>query len=222
MLLVFDLDDTLYVERTYVESGLQSVAAWGEATYGLDASASFIFMIQILETDGRGAIFDRWLDHHGLLSKARVKACVRHYRHHTPKLELNDAAKTLLPQLSSHALYIVTDGHKVVQSKKLQSLGVEPLFRKVFVTHRYGIRHSKPSIYCFDRILKLEGANWGVLVYIGYNPNKDFVGLNTVGAKTVRVLTGWHKDVIARTGYEAQHRITDLSRLHTVLPGLEG
>ena len=70
--------------------------------------------------------------------------------------------------------------------------------------------------------MKLEGANWGDLVYIGDNPNKDFVGLNTVGAKTVRVLTGWHKDVIARTGYEAQHRITDLSRLHTVLPGLEG
>jgi putative hydrolase of the HAD superfamily len=220
MILVFDLDDTLYDERTYVESGLHAVAAMGADVYGLDAGASFRFMVRVLDDEGRGAIFDKWLSAHGAHGKTRVQACVRVYRHHTPRLALNDDAKVLLPKLTDYPLYLVTDGHKLVQHRKIEALGIAPLFRKVFITHRYGIRHAKPSTYCFERILEREKTGWESLTYVGDNPAKDFVNLNRAGAHTVRVLTGVHKDSIAADGHEAKRRIAHLGELAALLPGL--
>ena len=39
MILVFDLDDTLYPERTYVESGFKAVADSLAQKFGFDADA---------------------------------------------------------------------------------------------------------------------------------------------------------------------------------------
>jgi putative hydrolase of the HAD superfamily len=221
MILVFDLDDTLYDERLYVESGLRAVADFGEQQFGWDADASCRFMVDVLDAQGRGAIFDRWLDSHGRVSRALVQECVKRYRHHMPRLRLDPAANALLRALGQYPLYLVTDGHKIAQARKVEALGIEPLFRKVFITHRYGIARAKPSTYCFERILAAEGAAWPQLVYVGDNPAKDFVNLNVKGAQTVRVLTGMHKDVVAARGYEAQHRIAHLGAFQALLPRLE-
>lgn len=221
MILVFDLDDTLYDERLYVESGLRAVADFGEQQFGWDADASFRFMVEVLDTQGRGAIFDRWLASHDRISRALVQECVKRYRHHTPDLKLDPAAEKLLAALGGYPLYLVTDGHKITQARKVAALGIEPLFRKVFITHRHGVARAKPSTYCFERILAAEKAAWPQLVYVGDNPAKDFVNLNAKGAQTVRVLTGMHKDVKAAPGYEAQHRIAHLGAFLALLPKLE-
>ncbi len=220
LIIAFDLDDTLYDERSYVESGLRAVADYGARQYGLEAEAAFTFMRDVLDAQGRGAIFDAWLGHHGLLTRARVRDCLRIYRGHRPTLHLNAAAQALLPRLAAHPLYLVTDGNKLVQHRKVQALAIAPLFRKVFITHRHGIKHAKPSPYCFERILERENADWPDLVYIGDNPAKDFVSLNAKGAKTVRVLTGVHRDAQAASGYEAQHRLPDLAGFPGLLPRL--
>ena len=52
------------------------------------------------------------------------------------------------------------------------------------------------------------------MVYVGDNPAKDFVNLIPLGMKTVRVLTGHHKDVVARPGFDAEITIPDLDQLH--------
>jgi putative hydrolase of the HAD superfamily len=220
--LVFDLDDTLYDERSYVESGFRAVAAFGEAQFGWEPDASFRFMIDVLEKEGRGCVFDRWLAAHGKGSKTLVAECVRQYRHHRPRLRLDARAGALLPMLEGYPLYIVTDGHKLVQQLKVEALGLAPFFRHVFITHRYGIARAKPSTYCFERILEREGCDWSSLTYTGDNPAKDFVGLNRKGANTVRVLTGMHKDAVAVEGYEAQHRISHLGEFPDILPMLAG
>lgn len=222
MVLIFDLDDTLYDERIYVESGLRAVASLGQTQFGWDSEESYRFMVDVLDREGRGAIFDRWLAANDRYSKKLVQFCVRHYRHHTPRLWLNDHAKTLLPKLKKHPLYLVSDGHKIVQQRKVEALGIAPCFRRILITHRYGIRHAKPSIYCFERILEIERCQWPNMTYIGDDPAKDFVNLNRKGANTVRVLTGIHKDVAAAPGYEAQHRISHLGHFLDLLPMLEG
>lgn len=221
MVLVFDLDDTLYDERSYVESGLRAVASLGEAQFGWDADVSFRFMVEVLDSEGRGAIFDRWLQSHGRYSKTLVDILVRHYRHHVPDLRLDPHAETLLRRLKDHPLYIVTDGHKIVQQLKVEALGIAPLFRRIFITHRHGIARAKPSTYCFERILSAEKCGWSDLTYVGDNPAKDFVALNEEGAHTVRVLTGMHRDVKAARGYEAEHRIAHLGEFWKLLPKLE-
>lgn len=217
MIIIFDLDDTLYDERSYVESGLQTVADFGADQFGWEAETAFRFMIGILDQEGRGAIFDKWLAANERYSKRLVQDCVQIYRQHIPNLSLYPEAVTLLPALSGYPLYLVTDGHKIVQQHKVNALGIKAFFRHIFITHRYGVRNAKPSIYCFERILKREKCGWGDMMYIGDNPAKDFVGLNPLGVHTVRVLTGIHRNVKAAPGYEAHYRIDSLGQFLKLL-----
>lgn len=218
MILIFDLDDTLYDERGFVESGLQAVARHAEREYGWDAAESFRFMVEVLDSQGRGRIFDALLERHGKRTRGAVEALVKTYRHHKPSLSLLPAARRVLDRYEDRVpLYLVTDGHKIVQENKVEALGLWPRFRRVMITHRFGLRHAKPSIYCFERIRAAEACAWGDMVYVADNPAKDFVNLNRQGMPTVRVLTGLHRDVEAKPGYEARFRIADLDALPGVL-----
>jgi len=221
MVLVFDLDDTLYEERVYVESGLRAVAEFGERELGWNSESSFHFMVDILDHVGRGKIFDLWLKEFGRHSKGLTRKCVNIYRHHTPNLQLFNSAKELLPHLKEYPMYIVTDGHKLVQEKKVRALGIEMLFHHVYITHRYGVKNAKPSTYCFELIKKRENCSWEDIMYIGDNPSKDFVNLNGLGVKTVRVLTGGQRKMKAMAGYDAQFIIPDLTHFLALLEGLK-
>ncbi len=217
MVLVFDLDDTLYNERSYVESGLRAVAEFGQEAFGWNRQASLGCMIDALNREGRGTIFNRWLASHGRDQKSLVQKCVRIYRHHTPRLRLDPHAQKLLTSLKNYPLYVVTDGHKVVQQGKIEALGIERRFRKIFITHRYGLHHAKPSTYCFDLIRKRERCDWRDMVYIADNPAKDFVNLNKLGVTTVRVRTGMHKNAQGPKACDARYTIPNLSHLRKLL-----
>lgn len=218
MILIFDLDDTLYNERTYVDSGLMAVAQYGETCFGWDSQASFQFMQEVLKRDGRGQIFNKWLVTHGRENKQLVMDCIRTYRHHTPALSLSPEAAVLLPRFAEeYPLYLVTDGHKIVQQKKVEALGIAPLFRRVMITHRFGIRNAKPSIHCFDVIRRNEQCEWKNMVHVADNPAKDFVNLKPLGVYTIRVRTGMHRKVVAKPGYDANTSIENLEVLPEVL-----
>ncbi|ACS81683.1 HAD family hydrolase [Maridesulfovibrio salexigens] len=211
MILIFDLDDTLYDEMSFVTSGLHAVAKHGETAFGLNAEQSYLDLIKILNEQGRGRVFNLWLDSHGIMSKGRVSECIKIYRHHKPKLTLFPQAQALLSKYHGVTpLYLVTDGHKVVQHNKVKALGLESKFKRIFITHRFGIKNAKPSTYCFELIRRSEGCDWSDMIYVGDNPSKDFVNLNKVGMLTVRVLTGGHRHVEAKHGYDAKIVIKDL------------
>lgn len=214
--LVFDLDDTLYPEHTYVKSGFAAVAVWLHARYGWEPASSCSFMVDVLENEGRGAVFNRLVENHGVQSKKLVNECVHVYRHHMPIIDLYPEARRILGQFASY-LYLVTDGHKVVQDKKVNALNIDHFFKKVFITHRYGIKNAKPSLHCFECIRNLEKCAWGDMIYVADNPAKDFVNLNTVGVRTIRVLTGGHKDDVAKPGFEASMVINTLNELEISL-----
>jgi putative hydrolase of the HAD superfamily len=216
MILIFDLDDTLYPENTYVESGFNSVAHHLQATRGWDAEESLCYMREVLERKGRGKVFNELLALHGEYRRSAVNDCIKTYRHHQPKIQLADTAKRLFNRLPT-PFYLVTDGHKVVQRNKVQALDIESLFAKVYITHHYGLRHAKPSTHCFELIRARERCAWTDMVYVGDNPAKDFVNLNLLGVYTVRVLTGNHKGAIAKPGFEAAQVINSLDQLPSCL-----
>lgn len=223
MVLIFDLDDTLYDELSFVLSGLRAVARHGQALFGWPEDTSFAELQDLLTRQGRGRVFDDWLRHHGRHSRARVAQCVHVYRHHTPGIGLYPQAMSVLARYRGRVpLYLVTDGHKIVQQNKVDALGIEPLFRRVFITHRFGIRHAKPSLHCFDIIRRTERCEWSDLVYVGDNPAKDFVNLNAQGALTVRLLTGGHRGVVARPGHDGRIVLADLGALPEALDPVLG
>ena len=218
MILIFDLDDTLYDEMSYVTSGLRAVACFGEQSFGWDSEQSLSFMQAHLMQHGRGKIFDEWLRAHGRYSKTCVAKCIHVYRHHLPKITLFPNASQILAQyIGKYPLYLVTDGHKVVQQKKIEALKLTPMFKRTFITHRFGIRNAKPSLHCFEIIRRTERCEWHEVVYVADNPAKDFVALNHVGAMTVRVCTGSHAYVVACPGYDARATIPDLASLPELL-----
>jgi putative hydrolase of the HAD superfamily len=214
MILIFDLDDTLYDEMSFVRSGLRAVANFGETSFGWDWEQSFAFMENHLFRYGRGKVFDEWLRSNNAHSISRVSTCVRIYRHHRPDIALYPTTSQVLTHFQPlYPLYLVTDGHKLVQQQKIEALHITPLFKRTFITHRFGICHAKPSLHCFDIIRRAEQCDWSKMVYVGDNPAKDFVNLNQQGALTIRVSTGSHAAVLARPGYDAQMTIPDLSYL---------
>lgn len=219
MIAIFDLDDTLYDESTFVDSGFSAVAQYGEDRFGWPAENSLHRLRALLAQYGRGRVFNLWLAENGVTTRSAIQRCVQVYRHHTPELELDPHAARVLDRLEGRVrLYLVTDGHKVVQTNKVRALGLEDRFDRVLITHRFGTHNAKPSLYCFSRIRQWENVEWSSMTYVGDNPAKDFVSLNRVGARTVRVGTGRHRDDPAQPGYAAQHDIPHLGELDRVCP----
>ena len=213
MIYIFDLDDTLYDERQYVESGLMAVAVYVEKTWGVNQQSGLNELISLLDNNGRGQIFNDYLAMHGIpATKVNVRACISAYRLHKPTLSIPKAHLALLKGLPL-PLYLVTDGNKVVQANKVNALSISHYFKRVFITHRFGVKHAKPSTYCFEKIKHAEQCQWQDMVYVGDNPAKDFVNLNKLNMPTVRVLTGVHKHVAAKPGFDAKYTISRLDEI---------
>lgn len=216
LILVFDLDDTLYPEAEYVRSGMQAVAKMLNKNFTLNSSETEMRLMEILEEEGRGKIFNTFLQEKGLFSKKILAKCVSAYRYHPPNISLDPDAIEVLSKYKGKK-YLVTDGHKIVQQSKIDALRIEAFFEKAYLTNRYGVVNAKPSLHCFKRILEREGADWGDLIYVGDNPAKDFVNLNLMGSTTVRILTGRHRLDSCPSGYDAKLKIKKLSDLKKIL-----
>ncbi|MEK4239916.1 HAD family hydrolase [Paenibacillus sp. FSL H7-0714] len=216
--VVFDLDDTLYNEISYVESGFRAVAEYLYERYSSNVEESMSIMLNELKKNGRGKVFDRLLEYHLLYSRGRVKECLGIYRQHKPKIELFDDSKNCIENLSNQniPLYIVTDGNKMVQKRKLIALGLyeHPAIRRCYISRRFGIKNEKPSPYCFLQICTVEKVDPFDVVYIGDNPNKDFVGIKPLGFKTVRILRGGFASLTRPKHFEADIQIRSLDELY--------
>jgi putative hydrolase of the HAD superfamily len=218
MVLVFDLDDTLYEEKQFVYSGFLEVANWISEMSKISSNVIYESMVKDLSVNGRGQIFNNVLKKYFHETKKNVQKCISIYRLHKPKISIEKDVVDLLVELgNTYKLYIVTDGNKIVQNNKIKSLDIEKYITKAFITYRYGLNASKPSLKCFEIIKNKEKITWPELVYIGDNPNKDFVNLNKVNAITIRILKGDYANVKVTEEYDARFKIDNLSDLKSLI-----
>jgi len=217
--IIFDLDDTLYAEIEYVKSGLKQVSKYFSILYNLDKNEFYNQMINILEKKGRVQIFDEVLKKFGYYTKLNVQKALSVYRTHIPKIKLNHDVLSLLTyyQNKDIPLYIVTDGNKIVQDNKIKALGLEKYVKKVFITHRHGRIHAKPSTYCFEKILTIEKVDAQDAVYIADNINKDFVNIKKLGFNTIRIKQGMFKDLVKSNEYNAKVELENLVEIKEIL-----
>lgn len=208
MIYVFDLDDTLYYEQTYVDSGFCAVDKFLETNFGI--KNSYTKMKEILQEQGRGKVFDTILREYNIYSKSNVKRCLSTYRLHKPKISLADDAKILLEKLKNEKKYIITDGNKIVQNLKIEALGLREIMQKCYITHRYGKKHAKPAPYCFELIRKRENVTAQEIIYIGDNPRKDFVEIKKLGYRTARIYRGMFVDLNLDKEFEAEFKLKTL------------
>ena len=211
--LVFDLDDTLYPELSYVHSGFRAVAAFLSPQLGVPVENLAADMIAEEAARGRGQVFDNLLRQHGRYTKSLVAACLRAYRQHIPALTLYPDAERCLTRFAAWPLYLVTDGHKEVQARKVAALGLAGRVRHAYLTNRYGRHRAKPDPHVFELICQREGVAPGEVIYVGDNPRKDFVGIKPLGFRTARILRGNYAQLEADAAHEADCRIHSLDEL---------
>jgi len=174
---------------------------------------AYDLMIEELEQNGRGRVFDVVLEKYNLKTKKNILNCVWKYRTHVPDIQLSKSTIKCFQRFSNYPKYIVTDGNKVAQHNKVKALQLYTQVKKVFISRRFGIANEKPSPYCFLKIAKLEKVDHNKVVYIGDNPNKDFVGIKPLGFKTIRILKGNYKTVVKPEKYNAAIEINSLDEL---------
>jgi putative hydrolase of the HAD superfamily len=185
--VVFDLDDTLYLERDYVRSGFDAVGAWCAERLGIRGVKE---QAQALFDQGkRGDIFDGVLVRHGLLPDAdTVAKMVKVYREHAPTIQLSADAVECLNRLRGRVhLGLLTDGTSEAQWAKIDALGLRGRFDTIVVTGDWGTEFFKPHVRGYLHLESKAQACRGRFVYVADNPAKDFTAPRALAWDAVRV-----------------------------------
>lgn len=214
--VVFDLDDTLFPERQFVLSGLKAASDWLERECGV--SGLFDEAERLFARGCRGKIFNVALQSMGLpVSESLVTHLMLVYREHTPRLTLfEDAAEALVELKGSYRLGLLTDGFAAVQRNKVAALGVTPLLDAVVYSDDLGRTAWKPSPVPYERVAHLLNVpNGPACLYVGDNPQKDFIGARHLGWRTVRIRRPGteHNDVMLDHAREADACIGNMRLL---------
>ncbi len=225
--VVFDLDDTLYLERDFVRSGFRAVDRWLASEHA--ALGLFEIAWRLFEAGERGRIFDQALPHLGVAAEPPlIQRLVAVYRDHEPEIALLPEAADLLAWLRGRCpLALLTDGDEATQRRKVRALGLEDYCRPIVYTDALGRAHWKPSPKGFLSIQRRFGLPPERFVYVGDNPARDFRAARTLGWRTVRIRHpgGRHAGASAASALdEADRTITRLADLvgDGLLKGLDG
>lgn len=213
--VLFDLDDTLYDESSYVDQAFENTAAYLAGRLGMPGRKEEFHrrMLELVKQDGRGRIFDRLCEEAGVAYP--VGELVEVYRSTEPVLKLYPDAERLLEALEEKGIRtgLVTDGCGRVQHAKISALGLDRRLDSVVVTDDFGLK--KPMSEVYEKCLQALGCIPGEAVYVGDNPRKDFYGARKLGIKTVRIVRerGMYMEAVAEPDWEAEYRIRSLTEL---------
>jgi len=222
LVLVFDLDDTLYPEREFALSGFRAAGRWAAAELGVEGLDAE--MARLLDDGHLGKLFTIALA--GKLpshTPEQLAGLLEAYRNHEPQLALfEDAAWALAHFADKAKLGMITDGTHQMQARKVAALGIAPRFQEIVYTHALGGREfSKPHPESYERVERALGAGARRLVYVGDNPSKDFVVPNARGWVSVMVERPGHKRIHSAAkvadGGAPQHTVSSLAELPAVL-----
>jgi putative hydrolase of the HAD superfamily len=175
LVVVLDLDDTLYKEIDYQTSGFNAVCTWIKHVYGLNLFLVLENLIQLKTKDVLG----------GLCDAAGLQPSVKEtllwvYRLHQPLIQLSPDVDNFLNELDNNwRVAILTDGRSVSQRLKLKALGLSYL--PAYISEDYC--SEKPALDRFELIMREISAER--YVYVGDNLEKDFLAPNSLDWTTI-------------------------------------
>lgn len=219
--VVFDLDDTLYLERDYVRSGFRHVSRYLAEQCSVPESQLYDYLWNAFTQGLRGTAFDDLIRNFGL--QVQAAELVSEYRDHPPEISLASSTVEILQSLVSdgYQLGLITDGRAGTQRRKIASLRLADIFDEIIPTDSLGREYWKPHPRAFREMqASLRVLNPQDLMYVGDNPSKDFVAPNDLG---------WRSTQLSRAGQlytqlepptvraEPHHRVASLLELHALL-----
>lgn len=186
--IVFDLDDTLYLERDYVRSGLRAVGRWASTALGMDGLGEV--MRARFEAGARSHIFDDSLQEMGLTPSPPIIArMLATYRQHRPDICLAPDAERFLARRDGRTGFaVITDGFLDAQRRKIRALGLYGRGIHLGIcTDKWGRECWKPNPRAFEHVEQIFGRLGGSLTYVADNPSKDFTAPRSRGWRTVQI-----------------------------------
>ena len=186
--VVFDLDDTLYPESSFVRSALAAAGRHAAKSFG--TGSLDVEVLRLFEAGHRQQIFQaaHAAAGHGILSDERAKELLKAYREHRPEsLTWFPDARQIVEQLhGKYPLELISDGYLPTQANKFAALGAGVWIPNPIFTESLGREHWKPSPRAFELVMQRHpGAKF---VYVADNPAKDFVAPRALGWRTVHVI----------------------------------
>jgi putative hydrolase of the HAD superfamily len=186
---LFDLDDTLYPERSFVDSGFRAVGRFLAPRLGRSPATIARRLVVLHDRDGRGRLFDTLLADQGVDDPELVLAALLVYRIHRPRLRPFDGVIAGLDRLRGSGVRtgLVSDGLASVQHRKLAAMPeVARRLDVVVMTGELGDRHAKPAPTGFLVACRLLDVEPATAVYVANDPRKDFGGARRAGLRTIR------------------------------------
>ena len=153
--IIFDLDDTLYLEKDFVISGFRVVSDYLAKEYSLKKEDIFTALKNDFDLGVRGNSFNKLLDALNL-PKKELKKIISVYRDHNPKIKLCVDSKKFLDSKKNNEikLGLISDGNVKMQKNKIIALGIDKIFDVVVLSDSLGKDYRKPNQKVFEIILK--------------------------------------------------------------------
>ncbi len=185
--ILFDLDDTLYLESDYYRSGFRVVADELQARGVGDAAELRALMESIQDSEGPAGVIDKAARRWPFRSEW-VPELVELVRGHIPSISLLKEDRDLLLQLRSRFLLgCVCDGRSQVQRNKIHALGLENMMDSIVYSDDLGRDYWKPHPRPYQTCCKNLGIDAGQCVFVGDSPERDIRGARNAGMLAVRL-----------------------------------
>lgn len=175
--VIFDLDDTLYSEKEYVQSGYEAIGREFSLIPDMKQRLWEAFCKKQKAIDTVLKDFDCY-------SIENLQKCITIYREHEPSIHMYDGVYEMLYRLraAGKKLGIITDGRPDGQRAKIRALNIEAIFDHIIITDEFGgEQFRKPNKRAFIEMKNFFDVDFNRIVYIGDNTKKDFIAPEMLG-----------------------------------------
>jgi putative hydrolase of the HAD superfamily len=184
VVVIFDLDDTLYHEIDYLKSAYKEISKLLYGVQKLDLSEEEIFNKMISCYNNGGNVFSEIIT----VCETRnysVSDLIQLYRNHLPTISLAPEVENLLNLFkeSNVQMGLITDGRSIQQRAKINALGLQKYLSHIIISEEFG--SEKPNMKNYKSCIDFYNSKENVFYYVGDNINKDFITPNQLGWTSV-------------------------------------
>ena len=224
--IIFDLDDTLYPQSEYTRQCMYFSCQIIKKYFDIPIEKLKNGIDEVLNRNGiesKHNYDDLWklLNIDG---KKYFPEILQSFRSAKPNIKPFKNTIEVLKHLKNkgYTLSIITDGPINIQKYKIENLGIKDFFTKIIYTDSFGPEGRKPNDIGFKTLLNELKAKGCECVYIGNDPNKDFIPAKKTCMHSIRILQGEYKDIRLNKETEAEFEINEISEIENILGGKNG
>ncbi len=185
--VIFDLDDTLYPEQQFVQSGLMAASAYLYKVYGVKV---YDELLKQYLAGNRTTVFESVLKRYFKHVENQLLCKLVHvFYAHKPNISLYSDAQICMAFLIAHKIKIgiITDGYAATQRRKVTALELDPLVDGIVYIDELLKAPCNPNEDAFHILTAQLGLDMEDIIFVADNPLSDFLVPKRLGIRCIRV-----------------------------------